>query len=145
MQKTKERESPKENNNKDAFLLQVDFEGAFDSVEHFYMRHVLRYIGVGPVFTRLALSVMSGMKMSVIVNDQQTMFINVKNGLTQGCALSAIFFIIAEEPLLCAAKNCVSSSSYYKLQMIEIFQAIASPGDSVERLRVYVECILLAQ
>ena len=36
-------------------------------------------------------------------------------GLPQGCASSAILFIIAEEPLLCAAKNRVSqSSSHYR-------------------------------
>ena len=101
--------------NPDAFLLQVDFEAAFDSVQHFYMRQpgsTLHWCW--PILYQISskYNVLSGMKMSVIVNDQQTMFINVKNGLPQGCALSAILFIIAEEPLLCAAKNCVSSSSY---------------------------------
>ena len=90
------------------------------SVQHFYMRQVLHYIGVGPVFTRLALSIMSGMKMSVIVNDQQTMFINVKNGLPQSRMCFISYFVYNSwGTFVCCEKTAKNNGLILKKFIVE--------------------------
>ena len=83
----------------DGVIVSLDAKKAFDSVDHNYIRRVLRAFGMGnfiPIFNVLY----KDLKSNIILNGGVIDGYKILRGVKQGDALSCILFIMCMEPLL---------------------------------------------
>ena len=81
-------------------IVALDAKKAFDSVDHNYIREVLRRFGCEafvPIFDTLY----AGLETSILVNGKISKSYRILRGVKQGDSLSCIIFIMCMEPLLC--------------------------------------------
>ena len=79
-------------NNLPGFLLFIDFEKAFDSLEWSFLFKSLEVMNFGPVFQRWIRTFYSNISSCVINNGYTTRFFPLKRGVRQGCPLSGLLF-----------------------------------------------------
>jgi len=89
----------------DHFYLSLDFEKAFDSVDHQWLFQVLTRYGFAPHFVNIVAALQSGATSEVIVNGRHTPPFLIERGVRQGDPLSLFLFLIAVEPFLTAIRN----------------------------------------
>ena len=79
------------------FLLFIDFEKAFDSLEWSFLFKSLEVMNFGPMFQRWIRTFYSNIISCVINNGYTTSFCPLKRGVRQGCPLSGLLFVLAIE------------------------------------------------
>ena len=83
----------------------LDFSKAFDKVDRDYIFAHLDRIGADN-FTKSAIRTIYKQTKAIIeINGYLSQTIVLERGVTQGCPLSALLFILAIEPLLCSVDN----------------------------------------
>ena len=87
------------NPQQEGFLVQIDFEKAFDSVEHQYMFSVLKKIGIGSKLIQMIKVAFSGCSSMILVNGHLSEPVYLCRGLHQGSPLSPILFILVGQTL----------------------------------------------
>uniref|UniRef100_A0A803K3B6 Reverse transcriptase domain-containing protein n=1 Tax=Xenopus tropicalis TaxID=8364 RepID=A0A803K3B6_XENTR len=97
-------------------LLSLDFEKAYDRVNHDFMFTVLTRFGFSKGFINKLKVLYKNVTSEILVNGFKTEPIEVKSGVRQGCPLSPILFICSIEPLLLA------------LQRDKIIKGVSVPG-----------------
>ena len=93
------------NPNSTLLILDIDFQKAFDSISHDYLKTLLPLLGFGNLACNFLLAIVTSMITQVLVNDDVTEQIHISKGIAQGSSLSAILFILAIEPMLRLARN----------------------------------------
>ena len=88
-----------EDNNKPGALIFLDFQKAFDSINHKFMYAVLSKFGFGPVFNNWVHTLYNNANLCVKNNGWVSSKINMKQGIRQGCPVSALLFILTVEIL----------------------------------------------
>ena len=83
-----------------AYLITLDAQKAFDSVDHSYLKRCLKAFGFPETYIDQVETVYTGLKASVLINGHFTETINIDQSVKQGDSLSCALFIIAIEPLL---------------------------------------------
>ena len=91
--------------NSTLLILDIDFQKAFDSISHDYLKALLPLLGFGNRACNFLLAIVTSMITKVLVNDEATEQIHISKGIAQGSSLSAILFILAIEPMLRLARN----------------------------------------
>lgn len=81
------------------FLVNVDFEKAFDRVEHDFLFAVLEKFTVGDTFVRCLRKLYTGATSCVKCNGYPTDYVPLERSIRQGCPLSAQLFTLVAEPL----------------------------------------------
>ena len=79
------------------FLLFIDFEKAFDSLEWSFLFKSLEVMNFGPMFQRWIRTFYSNISSCVINNGYTTSFFSLQRGVRQGCPLSGLLFVLAIE------------------------------------------------
>ena len=110
-----------------SMIVSLDAEKAFDSVEHLYIKKVLKHIGLDKFVTIFDLLYRS-QKVSIHLNNRVAGHYEIKNGVKQGDALSCILFILAIEPLLMNI-NRDESIKGLTIEGIDIPKAVAYADD----------------
>jgi len=87
------------------FILSLDAQKAFDSVDHEYMFRTLKSFGFGDEFISTIRTIYNDLTASVLVNGFKTKVLALLRGVKQGDALSCALFILCVEPLFRAIKN----------------------------------------
>lgn len=87
------------------FILFLDFQKAFDQLEHKFLFEVLRAYGFGPKFCRIIETFYTDTTSSVILPNGSTPRFSLKRGVKQGCNISPFLFIMAVEILAIMLKN----------------------------------------
>jgi len=87
------------------FFLSLDFEKAFDSIDHKWLFAVMGKLGLPQDFIRVAKTLHTDASSEVIVNGFRTPIFNIQRGVRQGDPLSLFLFLIALEPLLATIQN----------------------------------------
>ena len=91
----------------DNMIVSLDAEKAFDSVEHWFIRAILKKLGLEKFINLFNLMYYDQM-VDIILNNDKSGSYQIKNGVKQGDALSCILFIICMEPLI---KNILNDDS----------------------------------
>lgn len=89
----------------DCYILKMDQEKAFDRVSHTYLIHVLKRYGFGERFIRWMEIFYRDIQSSVKCNGFLTKYFKIKNGIRQGCPISALLYVLSAEPLQYAIRN----------------------------------------
>ena len=85
------------NPEEEALLLQVDFEKAFDSVEHKFLFETLDFLGFGESLIRLVKVAFHGCMDYANINGHLSEPIYISRGLHQGSPLSPILFLLVAQ------------------------------------------------
>lgn len=88
-----------------AALLFYDQEKAFDRMSHSFIIKTLEKFGFGENFITWVKIIMNDIKSFVKVNGFETSEFDVKRGVRQGCALSALLYVLASEVLAIEIRN----------------------------------------
>jgi exonuclease III len=81
-------------------IVSLDFEKAFDRVEHTFLQRVLHAFGFGDTFCNWVDAIYTNIYSSVIVNNFVSNPFLLTRGVRQGCSLSPLLFVLVLEPLL---------------------------------------------
>lgn len=84
------------------FVLNIDFEKAFDRVEHDFLFDTLEAFDFGENFIGCLRSLYSDARSCVKVNGYVTNFFHLTRSIRQGCPLSALLYSLVAEPLVLA-------------------------------------------
>ena len=87
-------------NKLDAYILAIDFEKAFDSIEWQFIWEALKSYGFPDTYINFIKTVYSNIETCVINGGKTSTFFKVTRGARQGDPLSALIFICALELLL---------------------------------------------
>jgi hypothetical protein len=88
------------------YLVLLDFEKAFDSVNIAFLKKTLELYEFGPQFRKWIEVLYTEVSSCVTNNGHASEFFPVSKGIRQGCPLSSMLFIIVVELLSCYIKNC---------------------------------------
>ncbi len=89
----------------DGYVISLDFEKAFDRVEHGYLIEVLRSFGFGENFIKWIEILYKGALTRIKCNGFLTDCFKITRSIRQGCPLSALLYSLVSEPLGLAIKQ----------------------------------------
>ena len=95
------------------FLAFLDFEKAFDSLDHNFMHKCLINFGFPQYFRSWVEIIYNKIEGAVINNGYTTKYFQIKRGVRQGCPLSALLFILIVEVLAIAIRNNPNIKGYH--------------------------------
>jgi len=126
------------------FILSLDAQKAFDSVDHEYMYNTLKSFGFGDEFIAVIKTIYKDLTASVMVNGFKTQVLKLLRGVKQGDALSCALFIICVEPLFRAiqkSQNIVGFKvrSPYSLEHVEC--KLAGYADDITPIVANIESV----
>ena len=91
--------------NKEGFLVTMDIEKAFDSLDHTFLISVLKKFGFGNNFVNWIETLISKQESCVINGGNTTQYFHLERGARQGDPISAYIFILALEVLSFLVRN----------------------------------------
>lgn len=91
--------------NSPLFLINLDFEKAYDRMAHKFLFDVLRKLGLPDPFIAWVRAMYTGISSRILINGWQTDRVAIASGVRQGCPLSALLFICCVEPLGCMIRD----------------------------------------
>ena len=123
------------------FLLFIDFEKAFDSLEWHFLEKCLELFNFGPDLIRWVNTFYKNVKSCIINNGLCSHYFNVERGVRQGDPLSPYLFVICVEILAIAVRNDenikgikISDSETKLLQFADDTTAILADLNSAQAL-----------
>jgi hypothetical protein len=84
----------------DATLISLDAKKAFDSVDHQYIKRVLKEYGFGEKFIGYFSTLYKDLQVRILVNGYFSEVVKIQRGVKQGDALSCSLFILCMDPLI---------------------------------------------
>ncbi|KAL2610767.1 hypothetical protein R1flu_022459 [Riccia fluitans] len=81
-------------------FLKLDFEKAFDWVEHDYLWDTMNKLGFGELFIRLVQGLTEGAQTLIHINGTFSPRFDVLHGVRQGCPLAPLLLAISTKPLM---------------------------------------------
>jgi len=91
--------------NTTGILMAIDFEKAFDSLDHTYLFKVLEKFNFGPYFLQWVKTFYTNISSCILNNGFTTDLFCVHRGVRQGDPLSPLLFILALEVLTCQIRQ----------------------------------------
>jgi hypothetical protein len=86
--------------NAPALFLSLDFEKAFDQVEHSYLWETLTWLGLDGTFLCLVKGLIDNATSKIHVNSMYSKPIEMQRGVRQGCPISPMLFAKATQPMM---------------------------------------------
>ena len=91
---------PPEIGRRDFHSLFLDFRKAFDSVSRAYLIALLRHIGIPECYVNITWALFFHCTAIPALGSGHSVWLDMLDGLKQGCPLAPLFFILAVDPLL---------------------------------------------
>ena len=92
-------------NNKNTWIVFLDFKKAFDSVEHDFIYATLNAFNLGPDFIRWVKTLYNQTQTRIKNNGHLSHPLDISRGIKQGCPVSALLFDLVVEILAIKIKN----------------------------------------
>ena len=92
-------------NNETGALVNIDLQKAFDSVDHHFLFKILDKMGFHHTFISWIRVLYTNTVSLCLINGHKTRPFTIKRGVRQGCPLSMILYVLAQEPLYQAIKQ----------------------------------------
>ena len=89
----------------EGFLVTVDIEKAFDSVNHCFLLQILPKFGFGIDFVRSIKMILKNQESRIINGGKTTRYFKLERGARQGDPISAYLFILVLEIFFILVKN----------------------------------------
>ena len=102
--------------NKKGFLVTIDIEKAFDSVNHIFIIKVLESFGFGYSFIQWIKILLKGQESCIINGEKTSQYFKLERGMRQGDPISAYLFILVLEIVFLSLKQDKN------MKGIELFQ-----------------------
>jgi hypothetical protein len=96
---------------KELLILKLDFEKAFDKVEHEYMIQIMQHKGFPPKWIEWMKSIFNSSTSSVILNGLPGKVFHCRRGVRQGDLLSPLLFVLAADFLQTILNHATSTGS----------------------------------
>jgi hypothetical protein len=81
-------------------ILSIDFQSAYDAIDHGYLLKVLEYHQLGKGFVNYIRCILRGGTSRIHINGHMSQSFPIHRSVRQGCPLSMILYIIAMNPFL---------------------------------------------
>ena len=78
----------------EGFLVTIDIEKAFDSVNHYFLLQVLRKFGFGIGFVSWIKTIFKNQESCIINSEKTTKYFKLERGARQGDRISAYLFML---------------------------------------------------
>jgi ribonuclease HI len=98
--------------NSDRFLFLLDTAKAFDSIDHSWIKYILKLIGFPKWFLNYIKGALSNVSVSPFFGKKTSISIDIERGVKQGCPLSPLIFILAYDPLLFFLRTRTNNTYY---------------------------------
>ena len=89
----------------EGFLVTIDIEKAFDSVNHCFLLQILRKFGFRIDFVSWIKTILKNQESSIIIGEKTTKYFNLERGARQGDPISAYLLILVLEIFFTFVKN----------------------------------------
>lgn len=108
---------------KELHVAYIDFQKAFDSIPHSWLRECLAIYKICPIIVNFLTEMMPRWKTSLVVsgkNKNSPININIRRGIFQGDALSALWFCMALNPLSNALNRIGNESAINNIKITHL-------------------------
>ena len=92
--------------NKKMYLLFIDFEKAFDSIDRDTLWKILNYYGVPDKLVKMIMAIYEDSECCVRTENGDIRFFKIMSGVKQGCVLSPFLFVIVMDYILRQSSGC---------------------------------------
>ena len=86
-------------------LINIDLQKAFDSLDHSFLFKIMKKMGFAKSFIHWIKLFYTDIESTCLINGHRGDSFKIKRGVRQGCPLSMILYIIAQEPMYQAIKK----------------------------------------
>ena len=87
------------------YIVLLDFEKAFDSIEWSYLFKTLETFNFGPNFQKWIRILYTNIESTVSNNGYFSSYFKLSRGIRQGCPISALLFLLVAETMACSVRN----------------------------------------
>ena len=91
--------------NLEGYIILLDFEKAFDSIEWSYLFKTLKTFNFGENFQRWIKILYTDIESTVSNNRYSSKYFQLSRGIRQGCPISALLFLLVAETMACIIKK----------------------------------------
>ena len=91
--------------NMPGLLMNIDFEKAYDSIDHEFLKKVMKSFNFGESIQRWVCTFYNNIQSCVMNNGMSSGYFDVNSGVRQGDPLSSVLFVVAMEVLLINIRN----------------------------------------
>ena len=125
----------------DAYITQIDFEKAFDSVEWPFLFHTLKRFNFGEKFINWIRILYTDIKACVGNNGFFSEFFKLTRSIRQGCPISALLFLLVAEVLAIDIRNDINIKG---IQIENIELKISLMADDTTLFLADIDSLILA-
>jgi len=90
------------------YILFMDTRKAFDSIDHSFITHMLKHIGMPDWVINIITNLLSNVMVSPVVGENTNVHIKIKRGVKQGCPLSPLLFVLCYDILIFKMNDSIS-------------------------------------
>ncbi|PWA60691.1 hypothetical protein CTI12_AA380880 [Artemisia annua] len=102
---------------KKAFLMKIDFEKAYDSVNWNFIQNTLLQMSFGERWCKWVQTCQKSAFVSVLVNGSPTLEFKMEKGVRQGDPLSPFLYLVAAEGLNVTLKDDVTNGLFKRVKI----------------------------